>query len=254
MKKQLLFLVLLVSSFSTSLLAQSKTEDVFKTFRFGLFAGPTFNSLRPVAGSSEEYKIEKTGGKVGFSFGLMADYNINERYTLYTGIGLDWRGGGVSALLPTTSKPKSGYMRGADVKYKTQYLTIPIGLKMTAATVDKIKIQALAGFDLGILLSQKGDYTFTTNVWDSSKNNYTTNSMEKAKLGGIATVVPVNLGWSIGAAGEYDLNGKNSVLVQLIYRNGFVDVTTPKTNIDGNKFSDGNVRSNSFDIRFGYTF
>lgn len=254
MKKQFLLLSLFVASFSSSVMAQSKTEDVFKTFRFGLFAGPTFNSLRPVAGSSEEYKVEKTGGKVGFSFGLMADYNINERYTVYTGLGLDWRGGGVSALLPATSTPKSGYLRGADVKYKTQYLTVPIGLKMTAATFDKIKVQALAGFDLGILLSQKGDYTYTLNGWDSTKNNYVTKSEEKAKLGGLATVVPVNLGWSIGAAGEYDLNGKNSVIVQLIYRNGFVDVTTPKTNIDGSKFSDGNVRSNSFDIRFGYTF
>lgn len=247
-------MALMVTVCSSMLNAQSKTEDVLKTFRFGLFAGPTFNSLRPVAGNSEEYAIDKTGGRVGFSFGLMGDYNINERYAIYTGIGLDWRGGGVSALLPNNSTPKSGYLRGADVKYKTQYLTIPIGLKMTAATFEQIKVQALAGFDLGFLLSQKGDYTYTLNQYDSTAGKYVTKSFENQKLGGLATVVPVNLGWSIGVGGEYDLNGKNAVLVQLIYRNGFVDVTTPKNNNDGNRFSDGNVRSNSFDIRFGYTF
>lgn len=253
MKKQLLLSALLMAGLCSIAKADNKTEEMFKKYRFGLFAGPSINSLKPVANSSDGYQVSKEGGRLGFSFGLMADYNVNERYALYSGIGLDWRGGKINTQLPVNLNPKTGYLRGANVKYKTQYLTIPIGLKMTATTIDKIKIQALAGFDLGILLSQKGDYTFTTN-YDSVAMKYNTVTAENQKLASIATVVPVTLGWSIGACGEYDINGKNAVIVQLVYRNGFVDVTTPKTNKTGYQFSDGNVRSNSFDIRFGYTF
>lgn len=236
--------------------AQSKAEDVFKKYRFSLFLGPTFNSMRPVAGTADGYVVTKEGGNVGFSFGLAADLNINERYTLFSGIGMEWRGGRISAILPATtvnSNP-ADYVRGADVKYKIQYLTIPIGLKMMAYQFDKIKLNAITSFDAGLRLSQKGDYTFTTNAWDTAANKYVTKEFEKAKLGGNATVVPLSLGWTIGIGADYEINDKNSVYAQLLYRNGFVDVTTPKTNDKGSRFSDGNVRSNTVAIRIGYYF
>jgi hypothetical protein len=58
----------------------------------------------------------------------------------------------------------------------------------------------------------------------------------------------------LGIGGEYDLNGKNAIMAQLIYRNGFVDITNPKTNEEGKRFSDGNIRSNTLAIRIGYAF
>lgn len=255
MKKQFLLSLFAITLMGNFVNAQSKTDDIFKKYRFGLFLGPTFNSMKPIASTSDNYALTKGKTNVGFTFGIMADYNIDERYSVFTGLGLDWRGGGINAQLPSTVMAEANYVRGANVKYRLQYLTIPIGLKMTAARFDKIKIQAIAGFDLGLLLSQKGNYTYTTSTWDSVKNNYTTlPEVQNAKLGGLATAVPFTLGWSIGIGGEYDLNGKNAVIAQLIYRNGFVDVTTPKTNDDGAKFSDGNVRSNSIALKIGYTF
>jgi hypothetical protein len=252
MKKTLTILTIAFTS-ATSLFAQkSKSGDIFEKYRFSLFAGPTFNSMKPTSSVADNYAVEKNGGNVGFSFGLNADYNLTERYTLYTGLGMDWRGGNINSNLPTGAAIPSKYAKGADVKYTTQYLTIPIGLKMTATTFDKIKIQVLTGFDLGILLAQKGDVNLYTK--NAVSGNDTTISFVKQKLGGLATVIPVTLGWSLGIGGEYDLNGKNAVIAQLIYRNGFVDITNPKTNDDGKRFSDGNIRSNSFAIRIGYTF
>lgn len=237
----------------TSLFAQKTSPSgIFEKYRFGLFAGPTFNSMKPTSSVAENYAVEKNGGNIGFSFGINADYHLTERYTLFTGIGMDWRGGKINSNLPTNTAVPSKHIRGADVKYNTQYLTIPIGLKMTAASFDKIKIQVLTSFDLGILLAQKGTVTFHTK--NTITGNDTAVIFEKQKLGGLATVVPVTLGWSLGIGGEYDLNGKNAVIAQLIYRNGFVDITNPKTNDDGKRFSDGNIRSNSLTIRIGYTF
>ncbi len=250
MKKLTLLSLLLVVLASTNISAQNrKTDEIFKTFRFALFLGPTFNSLKPTASSDETYTITKGKGNVGFSFGINADYNLNERYTIYSGIGMDWRGGGIKAVHDTSKDlPSKNYLKIADVNYKKmQYLTIPIGLKMKAFELEKIKVFAQTGFDLGLLLSQKGDYTLKF-------ENDSIVTRTKEKLGGIATVVPVNIGWCIGLGAEYNFNEKNAFYGAILYRNGFIDATTPKTNDDGLKFSDGNIRSNSLAIRIGYFF
>jgi hypothetical protein len=49
-------------------------------------------------------------------------------------------------------------------------------------------------------------------------------------------------------------NKSNSFYALLLYRNGITDATTPQTNSDGFKFSDGNIRSNTFSLRVGYYF
>lgn len=245
MTKNIFFIVLFAFT-AIGAQAQTKSDNVFKTFRFGLYTGPTFNSLKAVASESENYMVTRTGNNVGFSLGICADYNLNDRYAVFSGVSLDWRGGSMSAIHDTTAI-KSNYVRSSFVKYKLQYLTIPIGLKMKAAQVGNLKIFAQTGIDLAFLLSQKGDYTVTPIAGQSITKT-------KQKLGGIATTVPVNIGWMLGAGAEYEINDKNSVFFTILYRNGFSDVTTPQNNDDGFKFSDGNIRSNTIALRVGYYF
>ena len=247
MTKKLILSLLIGLTASNTLLAQSNADKVFKTFRFGLYTGPTFNSLRPVATEAEGYVISKVKGNVGFSLGLCADYNINERYTVFSGLSLDWRGGTV-AVVDKDSILQSGYIYKNEVKYNLQYLTIPIGLKMKAAEFDKIKIFAQTGIDIAFLLSQKGDISTTL------LPGATAITAEKVKLGGVAKSTPVNAGWMLGVGAEYELNDKNSVYATLLYRNGFTDVTTPKLNTSTVKFSDGNIRFNTIALRVGYYF
>ncbi len=258
MKNKLLLSLLGLTLLSGAAKAQdSKAEEIFKKYRFSLFLGPTFNSLRPTANATDNYAISKVKGNVGFSFGLGADLNINERYTIYTGLGLDWRGGTISSIfVPSVAKPNPdpNYLKRADVTYRSQFLTVPIGLKMKAFEVSKIKIFAQTGFDLGITISNKGDYSVKLSN-DTLASTYTTIA-SKVKLGkdGFAKMVPFNLGWSVGVGAEYPVTEKNAVYAALLYRNGFIDNTTPKLNKDGFKFSDGNIRSNTFAIRVGYFF
>jgi hypothetical protein len=246
MKKLFIASSLFCAMFSFSAQADDKVDDIFKTYRFGLFVGPTFNSLRPTSSIVESYNISKGKGNVGFSFGINADYNINDRYTIFSGIGMDWRGGQIIAAHDTTPI-KTDYLKRADVSYRHQYLTIPLGLKMKATEFDKFKIFAQTGFDLGLLLSNRGSYITTTAANVNAVG-------DKTKLKDIASGVPVNLGWHIGPGVEYDLNGKNAFYLSVLYRNGFIDATSPQTNATGKKFKDGNVRSNSFAIRVGYFF
>jgi opacity protein-like surface antigen len=254
MKKNTLCLLLALALTSSSLQAQdSKAERLFKTFRFGLFVGPTFNSLRPVASSDNNYSIQKGDGNVGFSFGINADYIIDERYTIISGLGLDWRGGSINSIfVPSQSMPipEPNYLKRSNITYKSQFLTIPIGLKMKATEVSNVKIYVQTAFDLALTLSNKGDYLVTL------ANDSIPPAGKNVKLGkdDFAKMVPINLGWSIGLGAEYPVSDKNAVFATLLYRNGFIDHTVPKLNKDGYKFSDGNIRSNTFAIRIGYFF
>lgn len=247
MTKKLLLSLFLGLAASRTLLAQSKADKVFKTFRFGLYTGPTFNSLRPVANEAGGYTVSKVKGNVGFSLGLCADYNINERYTVFSGLSLDWRGGSI-AVMSKDSNVQTDYIYKNEVKYKLQYLTVPIGLKMKAAQFDKIKIFAQTGIDLAFLLSQKGNISTTT------AKNTPAIIADKVKLGSIAKSTPINVGWMLGVGAEYELTEKNSVYFTVLYRNGFTDVTTPQLNTSGLKFSDGNIRFNTVALRLGYYF
>jgi hypothetical protein len=120
---------------------------------------------------------------------------------------------------------------------------------MKATEFDKFKIFAQTGFDLGLLLSNRGSATVTG-------YNYVKKVHDKVNLSkeDIAKSVPINLGWHLGPGVEYDINGKNAAFLSVLYRNGFTDATAPQTNPKGAKFTDGIVRSNTFAIRVGYFF
>lgn len=247
---RLLTLLLATLFVSAALQADDRVDDIFKTYRFGLYAGPTFNSLRPTSSTFENYSITRNGGNVGFGFGLTADYNINDRYTIFSGVSLDWRGGGINAHYDTTNMLDVDYVKHAEIVYRQQYLTVPLGLKMKATEIDKFKIFAQTGFDVAILLSNRG----TTDITKNDNSKRTDTEMINLTKEGVAKSWPINFGWHIGPGVEYDLNGKNSVFLSILYRNGFIDATRPQMNTAGFKFSDGNVRSNTMAIRVGYFF
>lgn len=218
-----------------------------KKYRIGLFVAPTFNSLKPTANVADNYEVTALKGKTGFGFGLTGEVLFSSKYSIFTGLGLDWRGGSINVAHDNSTLADSNFLLNSEVHYRTQYLTIPIGVKMTAYEISDVKIFAQAGFDLSLLLSQRGDFTL-------SGPNVTKTSGENEKLGDYAKVTPLNFAWHIGPGAEYTLGNGSAVYLGLIYRNSFVDATTPKLNAKGNRFSDGNIRANSFEIRFGYFF
>ncbi len=244
MKKTIVTSVVIMAT-TFSLMAQSaKSID---NYRFSLNAGLSFNSLKPTAELADDYKITKGGGHTGFSFGIQVDKALNEKYTIFSGLGLDWRGGGITAAIDAGKTPAANYLKSASVAYRQQYISVPLGIKLKAIETGKIKTFAQASADLAILIAQKGDYIGTLN--DSASSAVPIQNFNK-----IARSNYVDLGWNLGIGAEYAVSKENAVYAILGYRNGIIDHTIPKTNIDGTKFSDGNVRSNSFAIRVGYYF
>ncbi len=251
MKKNILFVAILSILGGFQAFAQdTKIEEAFKTYRFGLYVGPTLNSLRPASDVYNGYEITKGKGQTGLSFGLMIDYNVNERYAIQTGIALDWRGGSLTSIKDTLSAIESGYAKQADVRYKQQYISLPIGMKLKAAQVDKKAFYVQTGFDLSLLVSNRG----TSDIIKADGTALINRGMVNLNQEGLGKAVPINFGWYIGPGMEYKINDANSVVFSLIYRNGFTDVTAPQNNKNGFRFSDGNIRSNALALRIGYFF
>jgi hypothetical protein len=244
--KKISILAMLLGSFTSSTTVLAKGENI-KDYKISLFGGFGINSLKNVATKVDNYDITKEKNKVGYLFGINAEKKLTDRYFFNIGLGVDQRGGGSSAVITDTNLVPNDYVRRADVMYNTQYLTMPIGLKMIATEVSDFKIFALAGAELGVVISQKGESTIIA-------KNGVVQPASGGKLKGYANTTPANVSWSIGAGTEYPVSKTNSAYFIMQYRNGLIDATLPKTNNNGFKFSDGNVRSNSFTFRVGYVF
>ncbi len=257
--KKITLLTLVMAAFATTIYAQStgnidpEIEAVFKKYRFGLFVGPTFNSLKPVVDivkdNNGDYRVEAAGGRTSFSVGLNAELNVTEKYTIYSGVSLEWNGGSLESYYDSNSTQalSDNYVRTAKIDYKNQYLSVPLGLKLYAAKIGDISIFAQTGIDASLLLSQKGDYELV-------KKDYNVLKGSNEKLGPYATTTFINVGWHFGVGAEYSLPNGSAAYFAVLYRNGFTDYTTPKLNDTGNRFADGNIRSNTIAIRVGYFF
>lgn len=251
MKKLILCLTFIGFIGQVAVKAQdTKIEETFKTYRFGLFVGPSINSLSPASQVFNGYEISKQKGNLGLSFGLTVDYNVNDRYTISSGVSLDWRGGAISSTKDTLTPIENGYAQQGVVTYKQQYMTIPIGLKLRAIEKDNMSFFVQTGFDISLLLSNRG----TSDIINANGLPIPNRGIVNLNQEGIGKAFPINFGWFIGPGMEYQINEANSIFVALIYRNGFTDVTAPQNNKNGSRFSDGNIRSNALGLRIGYYF
>lgn len=252
MKKAILFSACLCFLAGGLFAQESKVENVLNSNRFGLYLGIGSSWLNPKSGTSDEYNVTKGSGKTAFSFGLAAEKAISDRYSFNYGIGVDWEGGNIIASIPSTAtnNDTSTYAQKMDVAYSLQYVRVPLGLKLKAANIANMRIFGLIGADVGILISKKeqidGEY------YNSPTDSMTTViSLQDSKE---SVTVPINVGYQVGVGLEYDITDDNAVFVQLLYRNGLIDITSPKTNKDHYKFKDGNVASNTIGLRIGYFF
>jgi opacity protein-like surface antigen len=245
MKKITLILVALGLSGST-LMAQSKAEDILTRYRFGIFGGIGFSNLKPTSstdGTDYKYNVLKNGGRAAFEVGLNMEKGINKRYAFYSGLGLNWLGGKIlSTAASLTGADSANYAIVADMKYKLQYMQIPLGLKLKATNIDRFQIYTQLGLDAGILIGRKADLVIDGVTFDNQKLP-------------IKSMNPLSIGYQIGVGTEFKVTDNNSAFAGIMYHNGFIDHTIPSArSATDKKFNDGNVRGNSFTLRAGYYF
>lgn len=182
MNKKLL-LIIVCFAFGLSTLSAQDLK-----YQFGLKVSPTLAWMTP-----DTKGISRDGAKLGFSYGIVADYNFQPNYTFVTGLQVTYRGGEL----------KSG---SYTQKWNLKYVELPVAIKLKTKSFDKFRYFAQLGIVPGYNISTKLDTPTDTDI-DAHKD-----------------LSSFNLSMSIAAGAEYTLSGPTKLVGSLEFNNGFVDI------------------------------
>ncbi len=223
--------------------------------RFGVYIAPNLSWMHPTAGKSDDgqFIVKGNGSRMGYSWGIAAEYFFAENYGIATGFQLNTTGGKIlTQNTDTVAVPRT--VRETDFEYIAQYLEIPFGLKLRSDEIGKLRFFGQIGLSLGINIGKKVNYTV---VYQDANNTEQTVEGEKEKLVGSLTMAPAMLQMNVGAGIEYAIGGKMSFYTGVFFNNGFLpDATRPDKfglGYEGS-FTDGNTRLNNVALRIGLFF
>lgn len=253
--KKLITTFAIIGAIGSSFSARAQDVDTRK-IRFGAFVAPTVSWMRPTANKSDdnEHLTSNGGSKVGFTYGLMAEYRFAENYSFVTGLQVNMGGGKINTRRDAAPADSAGgFVSATDFSYTLQYLEIPLALKMRTNLISGFRFFGQLGVTPAFNIGKKVTYSI-----DSYKGSeHQQHSDENVKLKGALTITPVLFQMNIGMGMEYPLSDQLCGYIGLFFNNGFApDVTnTVKYNFGQNgTFKDGNVRLNNFALRLGLFF
>ncbi len=198
-----------------------KTQD--RAFRLGFQTGPMVSWI-----NSNDNLIIKNGGNLGLKLGTTADIFFSESYSLSLGCHLGFHQGGEfqyeiggnflpesdlsDPILNSGDKPLPD---GVRIRYRLQYLEIPVGLKLRSKEIGYIRYYVEAPiFTFSVLTRGRGD--IETSDFSFEKENIYKD-----------LVVP-NVFWGLGAGLEYAISQHNSLVAGLYFQSGLFDFTRDK--------------------------
>jgi len=224
MKK--IFTVLLLVVLTNCAFAQYNQEPYYG-FRLGLTAHPTIGWVKPETGKSN-------GVNLGFSYGLLADFNFAENYSFSTGLTITTINGKSTELDPSPYDAQYGAagVTAFDLKYMLQYVEIPLTLKLKTEKIGNVRWYGQFGLS----------------------NDFNIGARQDVELAGKKIVQDISIkkdinfyraGLIIGAGLEYDVAKSTSVTTGLTFNNGFTDISDDKSR---------SVRNHYIGINFGVFF
>ena len=220
---------------SVSLTALAQDDDT--GFRLGLQASPVVSWLRAI-----DKGTKSDGVQMGFTYGLMFDYNIGANYAFSTGLGVILEGGKLQYLDNTITRSfpdtaKFLMMPNSDLTFHSQLIEIPLSLKFKTNEIGYFTYFMQFGLAAEVALRTRGNI---------SPNVGLTNKEDLGK-----DVNPFNLSMVVGAGFEYSITGNTRAVVGVNFYNGFLDYTTDNKNAFG---SDTKEILNHFALRLGIFF
>jgi hypothetical protein len=176
--------------------------------KFGILVDPTITWLR-----SDVKDVTRDKARMGFDLGMTIDYYFSDNYAFATGISLFNTGGTLKYAAGVANfRTKDGNVAlepGATVKYKIQYIKVPVAFKFKTHTIGRIVYSANLGVDPMVRVSARANF----NEEKNAKVN------KETKL--------LNLGWHFGAGAHYSLGGEAALFGGLSFMNTFMDITKP---------------------------
>lgn len=226
MKKALILLFALTLGAGS---AFAQDDNNLKNFRFGLVAAPSISWYKP----EEVRKFKNAGAKAGFGFGLQMEFRMNKVVSLVTGLNVNYdrgyihfndtanflfetRDNGYLAIEDTANKTFVHYKLN-DRLYKTNYVVLPIYLKMKTNEIGMMTYYGEFGLLSGFRLKSK-----TTDEVMQYASGF-----PKSTLEGIDNTKDMSLfrfQLHIGGGFEYNISGSTSLFAGVAFNYGFSNV------------------------------
>ena len=222
MKKTAIALLFLF--FTINLFAQDHTAGNYG-FRLGLTAHPNFGFIKAEGGKGN-------GVSLGFSYGLIGDFNFAENYSFSTGITITTINGKSTEVnaVPYYSPP-SASATPYELKYMMQYIEVPLTIKLKTSEINGVRWYGQFGLSNDFRIGAKQD----------AKSNGTTLADE---MNATDYTRFYRAGMIIGGGGEFSMSGKTSLLLGLTYNNGFTNISS----------TGSSVKNHHVGINFGVFF
>ncbi|RZK54223.1 MAG: PorT family protein [Pedobacter sp.] len=219
MKKAAIAILFLL--FTVNLFAQENRVGNYG-FRLGLTAHPNFGFIKAEGGKGN-------GVNLGFSYGLIGDFNFAENYSFSTGLTITTINGKSTEV--NSAQYQLGNTAAVDIKYMMQYVELPLTIKLKTGDYNGVRWYGQFGLSNDVRISARQDAKSGNNVLANDVNSSDWTKFYRAGL-------------IIGAGGEFNIGNKASIMAGLTLNNGF-------TNITDNSYS---VKNHFVAINFGVFF
>lgn len=205
--------------FSVIFLNLSAQEDNDRSFRFGLHFSPNVSWMNA---SSDGY--EKNGSRIGFAYGLSAEFFLAKNYLFSTGFSLTSLGGNLSYSGVYNESNTSVFSpTRINQSYNLKYIEIPLSLKLRTNEIGYLTYYGNFGFKTGINYTSKGDFDY--------KNQNVSRNDENIKN----DISLFNMWLIVGIGAEYSISGNTAFMFGLTFNNGFINTLDNKVHqLDGN--------------------
>ncbi len=217
MRKYFIALFFIISVFSLS--AQG--------VRFSFLASPQFSWFSP-----DTKNIENNGIKTGSRIGLQIDNYFAQHYAFSTGIFLNSAGGKLRFLEDTRIKFREAtdtVSSGGDIIYRLDYVTVPMGLKLTTREIGYSTFYIHLGANADVRFKAKADLPAS--------------SLSRETLGNEINLFAFS--YYLGAGIKYSIGGQTALIGGITYYGGLTDVLS-NTNLT--------AVNNSITIEIGILF
>ncbi|MEI6748160.1 MAG: porin family protein [Bacteroidales bacterium] len=208
--KQLVALILVL------LFMPALSKAQYKAFALGFKTAPALGWLKT------DTKDYDGGSSIGFSWGIVSEFNFSESYCVATGINFVYNNSNISY-------PDLRPVGGADAKevrverkLHIKYLQIPFTLKMRTGEIGKTRFFGQFGLATGFRLNAKGKDEYNNGTIIETQNN----------IGDQVAFIRESLLVGIGI--EYNISSGNLVSAGISFDNGFTDVLASKNSVDPN--------------------
>lgn len=208
-------------------------QEEFKPFRFGLHASPSISWIKP-----DTKGYENDGTRLGFGYGVLAEFNLSNNYSLATGLDIVYQGGKLVYDNKIKYDEDTVYSNLVNRKFKLQYLQVPFMMKMSTNEIGYITYYANVGLGLGVRLNANSN--------DELADGKEVNDHEISD-----DVRLLKASFIIGFGAEYSIAKNISLVGNINFNNGFTDILKEKNKITN---KEENAIANYVELKIGLLF